>query len=113
MNKGAFACTVSCLLFLLAALIFTVLKGKAAILISGFNTLPKQERALYDKERMSQDYRNAFFLWSVIMGVGALLSYLVSKYMAIAAFAVWFSVFLKDVHLDEEKAFGKYRKSTN
>ena len=113
LNKGAFACAVPCLLFLLAALIFTVLKGKAAILISGFNTLPKQERALYDKERMSQDHRNAFFLWSVIMGIGALLSYFVSKYMAIAAFAVWFPVFLKDVHLDEEKAFGKYRKSTN
>lgn len=26
-----------------------------------------------------------------------------------AAFAVWLIVFFKDVHLDEEKAFGKYR----
>jgi hypothetical protein len=113
LDKEVFACAVSCLLFFLAALIFTALKGKAAILISGFNTLPKQERALYDQERMSQDQRNAFFLWSVIMGIGALLSYFVSKYMAIAAFGVWFLVFLKDVHLDEEKAFGKYRKSTS
>lgn len=110
MNRGFFACALSCLLFLLFAFIFTVLKEKAAILISGFNTLPKQERALYDKEKMSRDQRNAFLIWAVIMGLGAVLSYFISKYMATAAFGIWLCVLLKDVHLDEEKAFGKYRK---
>lgn len=111
MNTGFFACAVSCLLFLLSALVFTILKGKAAILISGFNTLPKQERALYDKEKMSRDQRNAFLLWAVILGIGAVASYFVSGYMAFAAFLLWLLVFFRDVHLDEEKAFGKYRKS--
>lgn len=110
MNRGFFACALSGLLFLLFALIFTVLKEKVAILISGFNTLPKQERILYDKEKMSRDQRNAFLIWAVIMGLGAVLSCSISKYMAVAAFAVWLLLFLKDVHLDEEKAFGKYRK---
>lgn len=88
MNRGFFACALSGLLFLLFALIFTVLKEKAAILISGFNTLPKQERALYDKEKMSRDQRNAFLIWAVIMGLGAVLSYFISKYMATAAFGI-------------------------
>lgn len=110
MNAGTIVCGVSCLICLLFALIFTVLKGKAAILISGFNTLPKQERDLYDKKSMSRDQRNTFLIWYVILGIGAVLSYFVSKYMAIAAFAVWLLVFFKDVHLDEEKTFGKYRK---
>lgn len=110
MNIGFFACAISCMLFLLAALIFTVLKEKAAILISGFNMLPKQERALYDKEKMIWDQRNAFLIWASNMGLGAVLSYFISKYMAAAAFVIWLCVFLKDVHLDEEKAFGKYRK---
>jgi hypothetical protein len=29
--------------------------------------------------------------------------------MAIIAFVVWLVVFFKDVHLDIEKAFGKYK----
>ena len=79
------------------------------MLISGFNTLSKEQRELYDKEKMCRDQRNIFLIWSVILGIGAALSYFVSKYAAAAAIIVWLVVFFKDVHLDEEKAFGKYR----
>ena len=60
---NSFVCGSACLLFLLFAVIFTVLKGKAAILISGFNTMPKDKRKLYDKEQMSRDQRNIFLLF--------------------------------------------------
>ncbi|MCI9489456.1 DUF3784 domain-containing protein [Lachnospiraceae bacterium 48-42] len=110
MNIGFFICIVSSLLFCLFALIFTFLKGKAAMLISGFNTLSKEQRESYDKEKMCKDQRNAFLLWAVILGAGSILSYFISEYAAPAAFAVWLVVFFKDVHLDEEKAFGKYKR---
>ena len=58
---------------------------------------------------MSKDHRNMFLIWTAILGVGALLSLLISTYMAIPAFIVWIIMFFKDVHLDEEKAFGKYK----
>ena len=98
------------MLFLLLAFIFTVLKEKSVMLISGFNTLPKEKRELYDKEKLSKDYRNIVLIWAVIQGTGAILAYYISQYIAIVAFIIWFIVFFKDVHLDEEKAFGKYRK---
>lgn len=110
MNTGTFVCTFSSLLFFLFALVFTFLKGKAAILISGFNTIPKQEREQYDKEKMSRAQRNSFLIWAIILGIGAFLCQVLSGYMAIPTFVIWLIVVLKDVHFDDEKAFGKYRK---
>ena len=110
MNVGFITFGISCLLFLFLSLLFTILKGRAAILISGFNTIPKHQRELYDQDRMSRDQRNAFLIWSGIMGIGAILSYFISQYMGVIAFIVWLIMFFKDVHLDEEKAFGKYKK---
>lgn len=110
MNIGTFVCSILCVLFLLLALIFTIFKGKAAWLISGFNTLSKAQRELYDKERMSKDQRNAFLIWAFILGAGAILAYFISSYISGIAFILWLIEFFKDVHLDEEKAFGKYKK---
>ena len=110
MNIGFILMGISCLLFLLLALLFAILKGKAAILISGFNTIPKYQRELYDQDRMSRDQRNAFLIWAGIMGIGAILSYFISQYMAVIAFIVWLIVFFKDVQQKKKKAFGKYKK---
>ena len=110
MNTGFMMCGGACLLCLLLTLIFTIFKEKSVMLISGFNTMPKEKRELYDKERMSKDQRNTFLLWALILGIGAVLSYFVSQYMAVGAFALFFIVFIKDIHLDEDKAFGKYKK---
>lgn len=110
MNTGSIVCGVACLLFLLLALIFTVFKEKSVMLISGFNTMPKEKRDLYDKEKLSKDYRNIVLIWAIIQGTGAVSAYCISQYTAVIAFIIWFIVFLKDVHLDEEKAFGKYKK---
>ncbi|MEG0345860.1 MAG: DUF3784 domain-containing protein [Erysipelotrichaceae bacterium] len=110
MNIGCITCFIGCLVFLFFAFLFTILGEKGAMLISGFNSLSKVETELYDKARMSKDQRKSFFIWSLILGTGAILSYLISQYIAIVAFVVWLIVFFQDVHLDEEKAFGKYKK---
>jgi hypothetical protein len=106
---GSIMCGSLCLVFLLFAVLFTILKEKGAMLVSGFNTMPKEERALYDAAKLSKDQRNAFLLWAIILGVGAVLAYCLTQYIAILAFVVWLVVFFKDVHLDSEKAFGKYK----
>ncbi len=110
MESGAVICGVGSMIFLGMAILFTLLKGKAAILISGFNTMPKEQRERYDRERMSKDQRNIFLLWAAILGMGSILSCLASSgKAAIAAGVVWLIVFFRGVHLDEEKAFGKYK----
>ena len=110
MEMMTMVCVSGSILFLGFALLFGILKGKAAILISGFNTMPKEKRKLYDRERMSRDQRNEFLVWALILGVGGVLSYLFSfRYAADIAVVVWLVVFFRGVHLDEEKAFGMYR----
>lgn len=110
MNIGAVMCSLLGGLFLLMCLLFAALKEKAAMLISGFNTLPREKRALYDTARMSRDQRNSFLLWAAVLAAGAALSLLVSQYCAIAAFAVWLILFFREVYFDVEKAFEKYRR---
>lgn len=110
MNTGFIVCGGACLLFLLLTLFFAIFKEKSVMLISGFNTMPKDKRELYDKEKLSRDHRNIFLIWAIIQGIGAVLAYYISQYIAIAAFIIWLILFFKNVHLDEEKAFGKYKK---
>lgn len=96
--------------FWLMALLFTILKEKGAMLIAGFNTMPKEQREQYDKERMSRDQRNMFALWALILGTGGVLSYLTSsRNMAVLTIIIWLILFFREVHVDEEKAFGKYK----
>jgi hypothetical protein len=106
---GSIICGSLCVVFLFFALLFTILKEKGAILVSGFNTIPKEERPLYDTAKLSSDQRNAFLLWAVILGVGSVLAYCITQYIAIISVVVWLVVFFKDVHLDSKKAFGKYK----
>ena len=98
------------IIFGVTALLFAVLREKGAMLIAGFNTMPKEKRELYDKKRMSRDQRNAFALWAVILEAGGILSDLtMSQNAAILAIIIWLALFFREVHVDEEKAFGKYR----
>ncbi len=110
MNIGAIICLILAVFFGIITIIFALLKEKGAILISGFNTMPKEERENYDKKKMSIDMRNSLFLWSIILFSGAILAHFISKYCAIIAIVIWLILFFKDVHIDSEKAFGKYRK---
>ena len=110
MNIGLVACALMMAVFLIAGIVFALLKGKGAMLVSGFNTLPERERAQYDAAAISKDMRNSCFLWALIMAIGCLLSWLLTPYMAIFAYVVWLVLLLKDVRMDPSKAFEKYRK---
>lgn len=110
MNIGLIACLAFAAIFGIMGLVFALLKEKGAMLVSGFNTLPKAKREQYDKKKISSDQRNMLFLWTVIMLLGAVLSYFITEYMAVIAFLVWIVFFFREVHVDEEKAFGKYKK---
>ncbi len=103
-------CLVLATIFILLALVFALLKEKAAILISGFNTLPKELRVKYDTRQMSKDMRNQFVLWTIVLLSGAILSHFISFYFALAASVLWLFLFLKEVHFDIDKAFDRYLK---
>lgn len=110
MNIGTIICLILSVFFGIISIIFSLLKEKGTILISGFNTMSKEEREKYDKKKMSIDIRNSLFLWAIILFLGAILTYFISKYCAIIAIVIWLIIFFKDVHIDSEKAFEKYKK---
>lgn len=109
MNIGFYMCIVMAPIFAVTALVFALLKGKAAILLGGFNSLPKKERETYDQEQMARDNRNSFILWTIILLIGAVASYFLSTWCGVLALIIWLILFFKDVHLDARKAFEKYK----
>lgn len=108
---GFYMCIMMAVIFFLIALFFALGKERAANWLSGFHSLPEEERVKYDRKRMAADTRRDFLLWGAIMLAGALVSLWISGYGAAAAWAVWLVLFFKNVHLDEEKAFGKYKQN--
>ena len=108
MNIGLWLCGVLVIPFVIIGVLFAIFKEKAAKFVSGFNSLPKEEQALYDKAHISRDIKNQCFTWAGIMLVGAVLSYFLTPYMAIPAFIIWLVLFFKEVHFDTHKAFEKY-----
>ena len=113
MNIGFWLCGVLVIPFVIIGVLFAIFKEKAAKFVSGFNSLPKEEQALYDKAHISRDIKNQCFTWAGIMLIGAVLSYFLTSYFAIAAYIVWGIVFFKDVHIDAKKAFEKYLIKNN
>lgn len=109
MSIGTIVCSIMAALFLLLAIIFAMLKEKGAVLISGFNSLPKDERKQYDQLKMSEDMRNTLFVWFFLFAVGGVLTSIFSVTFTILAFVVWLVLFFKEVHFDTETAFHKYK----
>jgi len=105
--------TIICLLlmsiFLLLGLIFALLKEKACILISGYNFKTAEERKDYDEKRLSRDMCHFFLICSGILLIGGVASYFWGSVCFWITLAVWLIYFFKNVHMDDEKAFGKYR----
>lgn len=106
MNIGFMACIVLAILFLIMGILFSLLKDKGAKYVSGFSTLNHPEN--YDKASISLDMRNQCFIYSLILFLGAILSYFISDYIAIPIYIIWGILFFKSVHLDAEKSFEKY-----
>lgn len=106
MNVGFMACIVLSILFLIIGIMFALLKEKGAKYVSGFSILNHPEK--YDKASISLDMRNQCFTYSLILFLGAILSYFISDYIATPTYIIWAILFFKSVHLDAEKAFEKY-----
>jgi len=107
---GFYICLALSICFACITLVFALLKEKGAMLISGFNTLSKSQRDLYDKKKMVRDQRNSLLLWTLVLGIGAILSYFFSQYFGFIALIIWFILFCKEVHFDVYKALEKYKK---
>lgn len=108
MNIGVVSCGILMILFAVVGILFAWLKENAAKFVSGFHMLSEEEQARCDKALISRDMRNQCFIWTAIMLMGTVLSYLLTPYMAIPAFLIWLLLFFRDVHLDARKAFEKY-----
>ena len=108
MNIGLWLCGFFVILFVIIGVLFAIFKENAARFVSGFNSLPKEEQALYDKASISRDIKNQCFIWAGLMLIGTVLSYFLTPYMAIPAFIIWIVLFSKEVHFDTHKAFEKY-----
>lgn len=106
---GFYACIMMAPCFWLMALFFALGKERAANWLSGFHFLPEEERAKYDRRRMAADSRNDFLLWGFIMLAGAGASWWFSGYFALAAYGLWLILFCRGVHMDLDKAYGKYK----
>ena len=105
-----YSCMAVSAVFWVMAAVFAVLKGKAAILISGFNTMPKEQREKYDREQMRRYMLNTLALWADVSGAGGVLAYLFSSAgIAVISMIAVLILFFREVHLDEEKAFRKYK----
>ena len=96
-------------LFLIFAMIFAVKKEKACKLIGGFNWFTEEQQARYDRPRIARDYQRLFTIWAV----GAFAFAPLCLWLAWWAFGAAFLLFLfslgKDMHIDAEKAFEKYK----
>ena len=99
----------SCNNIFIVAIIFGSLKEKSAVLISGFNYFSKEKQEKYNRNKMSKDMRNSFLIWSIILLLGGITSYFINEYFAIFSMIIWVILFIKDVHIDPEKGFDKYK----
>lgn len=96
-------------IFTVLGIIFMILKDKACILISGYNTKTKKEREEYDEVRLSKDESKFFFKCAFIYFIGATTALFFNKICLGIAFLVWIIYLFKNIHLNQEKAFDKYK----
>ena len=105
----AITLTACGVLFLVFAVIFAVKKEKACKLIGGFNFFTEAQQARYDRAAIARDYQKQFTVWAV----GAFLFSPLCLWLGWWAFGAAFVLFLfslgKEMHIDAEKAFEKYK----
>ena len=110
MSAWPFACLIVACIFAVLWYFFSLLKGKAAIFISGFNSFSKEKREKYDMDRMVKDQADSFALWTVVLFAGFILGLTVHAFCSAFLFVTWVLIFFRDVHLDADEAFEKYRR---
>ena len=96
-------------LFGVFAVIFAVKKEKACKLVGGFNFFTEAQQARYDKAAIAKDYQRLMTWWTA----GAFLFAVLCLWLHWWAFGAAFILFLfsvgREMHIDAEKAFEKYR----
>ena len=80
---------ISVLCFI-GAIIFHLLKSKGAILVSGFDNIPKNEQKYYYKEKISLDMRNSLLTWGITLLLGSIFAQFLHEYFGIGAIIIFF-----------------------
>ena len=93
------------ILCLIGALLFSILKEKGAILVSGFDSIPESQKDKYDKKKISLDMRNSLLLWGIILLVGTILSQSIHEYFGVGAIGIFFLLVINSIG-----TFDKYKK---
>ena len=110
MNLSTILSLLLTLFFFILSLVFWALKEKSVFLISGFNILSKEERMSYDCVKLAKDQRKIFVWCTILWFISTILCFYVTEWVIFPAFVIWFVFFLKQVHLDFDQAFEKYKK---
>lgn len=108
LNAGFWACFILSWIFATLGLGFAMLKDRGAMLVSGFNSMPKEEREKYDQAAIARSMRNSCLLWALILLVGAFLS-LINSWFSLIAIVLWAILFFRQVFSDSKKGFARYR----
>ena len=96
-------------LFGIFAVIFAVKKEKACKLIGGFNFFTEAQQAQYDKAAIARDYQKLFTGWTIGAFIFAPLCLWLDWWAFGAAFILFLFSLGKEMHIDAEKAFEKYK----
>ncbi len=100
---------VTGVIFLVFAVVFAVRKEKACNLIGGFNFFTEAQQARYDKAAIARDYQKLFTRWTVGAFLFAGLCLWLNWWAMGAAFILFLISLGKEMHIDAEKAFEKYK----
>ena len=96
-------------LFLIFALVIAMQMEKACRLIGGFNFFTEAQQAQYDRAAIARDYQKLFTGWTVGAFLFAALCLWLSWWALGAAFILFLFSIGKEMHIDAEKAFEKYK----
>ena len=107
-NWIAFNLLMAVLLYALF-LVFAIKKEKAADLVSGFNSLTEAQKARYDKAAIARHYAAFMRLTAEFFLLGAALAHWLGFWAFVAAMAGLLGMCAKEMHVDWEKDFEKYR----
>ena len=100
--------------FLAFAVVFAVRKEKACSLIGGFNFFTEAQQARYDKAAIARDHQRLFTWWTAGAFLFAVLCLWLDWWAMGAALILFMISIGKEMHIDAEKAFEKYKlKSTD
>lgn len=103
------ACLLTACVLAVGWYFFSLLKGHAAVFVIGFLSIPEEKRKQYDTDRLVKDVRDSFAVSALVLAVGFVLGITVHVFCSAFLFIMWLLVFFRNVNLDKEQAFEKYR----